>query len=97
MEESCTLPRSESSVTTHKVSSTKLPSLQLKSFSPNPVEWPSFQEMFEAAINSDNEIEDVVKFNYLKSYLMGPAADAVAGLKVMNSTNKEVFRGSIRR
>ena len=80
VEKSRTPPRSES----------PLPSLQLKYFSGNPVEWPTFWEMFEVAIHSDNKIEDVVIFKYLKSYLTGPAADAVARLKVMISTYKEM-------
>ena len=47
--------------------------------------------MFEAAIHSDNEIKDVVKFIFLKSYLTGPAADAVAG-----KTDELDLKGSVK-
>ena len=69
----------------------KLPTLTLEKFLGNPTEWPSFWETFKAAIDSDEEMENVMKFSYLKSYLVGPAAHAVAGLKVTNSTYREAL------
>ncbi len=85
-------PESGNSSQKSKSRSAKLPQLKMKNFSGNPIDWPSFWETFEASIHSDDEIEDIMKFNYLKSYLEGPAADAVAGLKVMNSTYKEAIK-----
>ena len=63
--------------------------MTLNSFSGNTTEWISFWETFAAAIDSDDTIEDVMKFSYLKSYLEGAAADAIAGLRVTNSACKE--------
>ena len=73
-------PRRESVSSARKVKTMKLPTLTLQKFSGNPTEWPSFWETFKAAIDSDEDMEDVMKFSYLKSYLVGPAAHAVAGL-----------------
>ena len=80
-------PCRESVSSARKVKTMKLPTLTLPKFSGNPTEWPSFWE--KAAI--DEEMEDVMKFSYLKSYLVGPAAHAVAGLKVTNLTYKEAI------
>ena len=63
-------PRRESFGSARKVKTMKLPTLTLQKFSGNPTEWPSFWETFKAAIHSDEEMEDVMKFSYLKSYLI---------------------------
>ena len=60
-------PRCESGSSARKVKTMKLPTLTLQKFSGNPTEWPSFWETFKAASDSDEEMEDVMKFSYLKS------------------------------
>ena len=62
-------PRRESGSSARKVTTMKLPTLTVQKFLSNPTEWPSFWETFKAAIDSDEEMEDVMKFSYLKSYL----------------------------
>ena len=44
----------------------KLPKLSIKPFSGNPLEYQSFCDSFEAPIDSNGYLDDVVKFNYLK-------------------------------
>ena len=66
-----------------------LPKLILPHFDGNVADWPAFWDMFESAINSDEELTDVMKFHYLFSLLDGPAKDVVAGLKRTKENYKE--------
>ena len=47
----------------------KLPSIEIKRFSGELTEWPSFFYSYEAAIHNSSELSDVQKFTYLRSYL----------------------------
>ena len=67
----------------------KLPKLSIKPFSGNPLEYQSFWDSFEAAIDSNGYLDDVVKFNYLKSFLKGQALNAVEGLSLTSENYKE--------
>ena len=53
----------------------KLPKVILKKFTGDPLEWKTFQETYEAAIEQ-NEVE---KFTYLRRYLQGIAFQAIEG------------------
>ena len=64
---------------------TKLPKLELQTFSGNPIEWFSFWDSFNAAINSNKGLSDIDKFNYLKSLLSETAADTISGLSLTSS------------
>ena len=70
----------------------KLSQQKLKVFTGNPIEWPSFREIFRAAVDSDKTMENVVKFSYLRAHLEAVAADAIAGLKVSNATYSEAIK-----
>ena len=58
----------------------KLPKLELKKFTGNPIEWYPFWESFESAVHKDSNLSGVDKFNYLKSLLTGTTQSVVAGL-----------------
>ena len=62
-------------------SSVKLPTLDIRKFSGEPTQWRSFWESFQAAVGK-RAITDVEKFNYLKGYLEGKAASAIAGFEL---------------
>ena len=68
-----------------------LPKLTLPHFNGNVADWPAFWDIFESAINSDEELTDVMKFHYLFSLLDGPAKDVVAGLTRTNRNYKEAI------
>ena len=55
----------------------KLPKLQLKEFSGDPLEWRSFWDSFEASVHLSTKISDVDKMNYLKGFLRGDASRAM--------------------
>ncbi|CAB4040850.1 PREDICTED: uncharacterized protein LOC107340613, partial [Paramuricea clavata] len=60
----------------------KLPKLVLNTFYGEPTQWLSFWNCFESAVNKNDELSKVDKFNYLKSLLKGPAALTIAGLQL---------------
>ena len=70
----------------------KLPFLHLQKFGGDPTEWSSFWDIFASAIDKNEELEPVQKFNYLKSYLYGDAARAIDGFKPTNETYFEAVR-----
>ena len=62
----------------------KLLSIEIKSFSGELMEWPSFLDYYEAAIHNSSELSDVQKFTYLRSYLTDAALKSVSGLTLTN-------------
>ena len=68
-----------------------LPKLTLPHFNGNVADWPAFWDIFESAINSDEELTDLMKFHYLFSLLDGPAKDVVVGLTRTNRNYKEAI------
>ena len=62
----------------------KLPKMDLKPYSGDPLEWKSFWDSFEAAIDKNTRINDIEKMNYLKSYLKGDAERAIRGFSLSN-------------
>ena len=59
-----------------------LPKIQLKKFSGNLLDWQNFWETFEHTIHKANYLNKIEKFNYLLSYLEGPAFRAIKGLSI---------------
>ena len=50
-------------------SNEKLPSLKIKQFCGNLLEYQRFWEPFRAAVHENDTLRDITKFNYLNSYL----------------------------
>ena len=59
---------------------TKLPKLSLPRFNGDPTKWLSFWDSFSSAIDENDDLSDVDKFQYLRSLLEGPVVSAIAGL-----------------
>ena len=62
--------------------SAKLPKLSLPIFSGNPLEYQGFWDSFNAAVHENSRLEDIMKFNYLKTVLRGQALSAISGLSL---------------
>ena len=58
----------------------RLPKLELPTFSGDPLSWQSFWDSFDAAVNTNPTLSPIHKFNYLKAQLQGDAARTIAGL-----------------
>ena len=60
----------------------KLPKLELRKFSGKVEDWPEFWDSFCSAIHNDDQLAKVDKFKYLRSYLEGPARNAIKGFSL---------------
>uniref|UniRef100_T1IS22 Uncharacterized protein n=1 Tax=Strigamia maritima TaxID=126957 RepID=T1IS22_STRMM len=67
---------------------TYLPKLPLATFQGDLLQWPSFIDMFEAAINSNVNLTNLEKMQYLKSACSGPAAKVIEWFPIEEKTIK---------
>ena len=63
----------------------KLPKLYINKYDGEISLWQEFWDQFQTAIHENFELSKTEKLTYLKSYLVGPAARAIAGLKITES------------
>ena len=61
--------------------SMRLPELEIPKFCGDAKKWPEFWDSYEAAIDKSNLL-DAEKFNYLKTLVIGGAANAISGLSL---------------
>ena len=65
-------------------SNVKLPRLEIVKFNGEYTKWQTFYDSFQAAVDNNNTLSNVEKFNYLRSYLANDAYNCVAGLSLTN-------------
>ena len=63
----------------------KLPKLKIEKFSGDPKQYRTFRDAFDLVANENNDLTDVEKLTYLRSYLTGDALRLQAGLAVTRS------------
>lgn len=81
---------SETSATSVQASQTVQPKLrpfELPKFNGNPIDWPSFFDLFNAMVGTQ-QIADVQKLCYLREALIGSARDVIDGLKSTDGNYK---------
>ena len=71
--------------------STRLPKLHLNMFDGNPLAFQPFWDTFNSTVHSNCALDDVSKFNYLKSLLEGKANACLLGL----DTTSENYKNAI--
>jgi len=59
--------------------------LEMNKFPGNPISCHPIWESFESAIHKNTNLNDVDKFQYLKSLLEGSAAETISGLALTSS------------
>ena len=69
-------------------SSAKLPKLFIKRYSGDPKGWQSFWDSFSSAVHTNASLNEVDKFNYLRSLLEGAVLASVSGLSLTESNYK---------
>ncbi|XP_065666338.1 uncharacterized protein LOC136087466 [Hydra vulgaris] len=72
--------------------SKELPKLTIQSFSGDILSWKGFWDQFSTAIDSNEDLSDIAKFNYLKSYLSGRAQKLIEGLTLSESNYREAIQ-----
>ena len=82
-------PATEHVVPTTKSRTVKLTYLGLHKYGGNPTDWGAFWDSFSSAIHSSEDLDNVQKFNYLKSYLYGNATRAFDGLAATSENYAE--------
>lgn len=70
----------------------KLPRLTLDKYYGDVSAWQGFWSQFEAAVHKNESLELVDKFNYLKSYVGGTAANAISGLSLSASNYESAIK-----
>ena len=63
----------------------KLPKLTLPKFTGDATKWTTFWDSFSSAIHTSEDLNEVDKFQYLKSLLEGAAAETISGLPLTSS------------
>ena len=86
-----------SSLATNLKAALKLPDLNIKHFSGNRLEFQSFLHSFNAAIHENDNIPPIAKFNYLKSFLKGPAVGCISGLNLTADNYKQALDTLVQR
>ena len=62
----------------------KLPKIELKKFSGDPLNWRTFLDSLECAVDKNIHLSSVEKMNYLVNLMTGPAEQTLAGLSLCN-------------
>lgn len=64
----------------HLYNTSRLPKLEMPMFSGDPLNWQSYWNSFETAVDTNPTLSSIHKFNYLKAQLQGDVAQAIASL-----------------
>nr|XP_047144811.1 uncharacterized protein LOC100214846 [Hydra vulgaris] len=72
--------------------SAKLPKLTLPKYSGDPMTFQSFWDSFDSAIHSNQVLNDISKFNYLKSLLEGNASLSTQGLAITGENYRTAIK-----
>ncbi|XP_057324638.1 uncharacterized protein LOC130667165 [Microplitis mediator] len=67
-------------------SSVNLAPLNITPFSGDYAKWPEFRDMFKSVVINRTGLEDVERLHYLKTYLTGQAAQAIANTPMCNES-----------
>ena len=69
----------------------KLPKFTLTAFNGDPLEWTSFIETLDAAVDSQESLSAIEEFSYLTGPLQGPATDRVRGFSLTSKNYIEAI------
>ena len=57
----------------------KLPTIIIKPYEGDPLEWKTFYQSFLVTIDRNEDLSNIEKFTYLRSYLKGNALKVIEG------------------
>ena len=70
----------------------KLPTLELKPFDGNIINWKPFWDQFDVSIHSNDSISKIQKFNYLITFLSDSAKSCISGLTLTSENYDEAIK-----
>ena len=82
----------EQDCSVNRATGVKLPKLTLKSFDGDAINWKTFIESFDAAVDSKEHLSNIEKFKYLKGYLKNSALQCIEGFPLTNENYTEAMR-----
>lgn len=82
---------SQSNQTFTRLNCVKLPKLELQKFDGTLTKFQEFWQGFNAAVHSNDQLDGVQKFYYLRSKLTGDALQAIKGFAVSNENYSHVI------
>ena len=85
LETSDSTPLRRSSSPRSAGSKLRLPKLNLPTFSGSYTEWMSFFDLFRAAVDSNTQLTDSEKLNYLRACLKGDAAKLICSVSITDA------------
>ena len=68
----------------------KLPKIVIKEYGGSLLNWSNFWGKFNQSVDKQEDLSDIQKFTYLKSYLVGDAERAIRGLS-LNTDNYKIL------
>ena len=83
-------PTHESSFSGAKAS-VKLPKINIQPFSGEPLDYQTFIQSFESSVDSNEYLEPVQKFIYLKGFLRGKALSSIEGISITGENYSEAL------
>ena len=69
----------------------KLPNLSTKCFNGNPIEFQSFIDSFRVGIQENDSLKNITKFNYLRTFLQGPALASISRLSLASENYNQAI------
>jgi len=76
--------------------SIRLPTIQPPSFNGNLEDWSSFFDTFNALFHNNTALTDVQRLHYLKSSVLGPAADIIKNFAITADNYKVAYNELVR-
>ena len=73
-------------LTSSSYATSRLPKLSIPTFTGDPLNWQSFWDCFDSAVNSNPTLSNVQKLSYLRAQLQGDASRVVAGFPLTNTS-----------
>lgn len=67
----------------------RLPKIELPKFNGDIIEWKGFWDQFESTVHNNKAINEIEKFNYLRSLLEENAYSAISGLTLSSENYKQ--------
>jgi len=75
----------------------RLPMIQPPTFNGNLEDWSSFIDTFNALFHNNTQLNDVQRLHYLKSSVMGSAADIIKNFSITSENYNVAYNELVRQ